>query len=230
MFIICFVFFGIGLKLMVVLVFFVMNVFIKLVVDFLIGEIVFVWFIFVFILIFIMVVIMVDGVCKMVMIKCFWFYVWCLFLGMVVMFGYFMLIVLVFLVDVMVIGFFMLIFVVILVVVIFKEYVGVFRWGVVVVGLIGVLLIIELYGGICGLILGGFSYGVVFGLMGVFLVVFVVVFICQMSEIEMLELIVFYFVFFCFIVFGFIMFYDFKMLNVEEVFYLVVIGVFGGVV
>ena len=223
------VFLGIGLKLTAVLAFSVMNAFIKLVADFPTGEIVFARSIFAFIPIFIMAAITADGVRKMVVTKRPWLHVRRSLLGTAAMFGYFTSIALVPLVDATAIGFLMPIFAVVLAAVILKERVGVFRWGAVAVGLVGVLLIIEPHGGIRGLVSGGLSYGVIFGLIGAFLAAFVVVFIRQMSETETSESIVFYFALFCSIASGLTMLYDFKMPNAEEAFYLVVIGVLGGV-
>ncbi len=222
-------FLGIGLKLLAVLMFSVMNAFIKLVADFPTSEIVFARSFFALIPVVLMAWFTAEGLKKLVVTSRPWLHVRRSLFGMGGMFGYFTAIALLPLVDATAIGFLMPIFAVVLSALVLREQVGVYRWGAVLVGLLGVLLIIEPHGGVRGLVAGGLSIGVLFGLMGAFLAAFVVVFIRQMSATETSESIVFYFTSFCAVVAGVWMLFEFQMPSPVEAIYLVTIGVLGGI-
>lgn len=117
--------------------------------------------------------------------------------GTAAMFCYFVSITSLPLADSTAFGFVAPIFAVVLAALMLKEKVGPWRWGAVVAGFLGVLLMIEPHGGIASLFAGGLSTGAAFGIAGAFLAAFVVVFIRQMSATERSEAIVFYFMVTC---------------------------------
>jgi len=121
------------------------------------------------------------------------------------------------------------IFAVVLVIPILGEKVGPWRWGAVVVGFGGILLMLEPHGGARAIIGHGFSSGAVLALTGAFLSAFVVVFIRQMSATERSETIVFYFMMSCTAAGAATMLWDRTALAPAQVAWLVLCGLLGGV-
>jgi drug/metabolite transporter (DMT)-like permease len=121
------------------------------------------------------------------------------------------------------------IFAVILATLILKERAGAYRWGAVVIGFGGVLLMIEPHGGVLHLLRAGFSSGAALALTGSLLSAFVVVFIRQMSTTERSEAIVFYFMLTCAVVSAVTMIWDRVPLTPAVAAWLVLSGVLGGI-
>jgi len=120
------------------------------------------------------------------------------------------------------------IFAVILAAVFLHETVGPWRWGAVVVGFLGVLMMIEPHGGLAAVIGLHLSQGVLYALIFSFLSAVVVVWIRQMSATERSEAIVFYFMSACAVVGLLVMPFQATYFTVHNVFWLVACGLFGG--
>lgn len=125
-------------------------------------------------------------------------------------------------------GFMQPIFAVVLAAFFLREHVGKWRWGAVLVGFAGVLLMIEPHGGLASLLALKLSKGVVYALTFSLLSAVVVVWIRQMSTSERSEAIVFYFMAACSVVGAIVMAFDHVPMTVQNVFWLVTCGLFGG--
>jgi drug/metabolite transporter (DMT)-like permease len=150
-------------------------------------------------------------------------------IGTFSMFFYFTAVTLLPLTDSTALSFVMPIFSVILAAVILKESVGLWRWGAVLIGFAGVLLMLEPHGGVVSLVAGGLSLGAAAGLTGSFFSAFVVIFIRQMSTTERSEAIVFYFMMTCSILGAITMVWDAQWPNGFEFVLLVLSGILGGI-
>ncbi len=120
------------------------------------------------------------------------------------------------------------IFAVILAAFFLKEHVGQWRWGAVVVGFLGVLMMIEPHGGLAAIVSLHLSQGVLYALLFSFLSAVVVVWIRQMSTTERSEAIVFYFMSACAVAGLIVMPFQPTYFTVHNVFWLVTCGLFGG--
>ncbi|MDR3526012.1 MAG: DMT family transporter [Rhizomicrobium sp.] len=120
------------------------------------------------------------------------------------------------------------IFAVILAALFLKEHVGRWRWGAVVVGFLGVLMMIEPHGGLAAVIGLHLSQGVLYALAFSFLSAVVVVWIRQMSATERSEAIVFYFMSACAVVGLIVMVFQPGNFSFHTIFWLVACGLFGG--
>ena len=125
-------------------------------------------------------------------------------------------------------GFMQPIFAVVLAALFLRERVGRYRWGAVVVGFAGVLLMIEPHGGLASLVGLHLSSGVGYALLFSFLSAVVVVWIRQMSTTERSEAIVFYFMAASAAVGAAVMIWDRVPLSFDQVFWLVMCGLTGG--
>jgi drug/metabolite transporter (DMT)-like permease len=150
-------------------------------------------------------------------------------IGTCSMFFYFTGVTLLPLTDSTALSFVMPIFSVILAALILKEAVGLWRWGAVLIGFAGVLLMLEPHGGVASLIGGGLSLGAAAGLTGSFFSAFVVIFIRQMSTTERSEAIVFYFMMTCSIIGAVTMLWDAEWPTAWELALLILSGVLGGI-
>ena len=125
------------------------------------------------------------------------------------------------------------IFAVVLAALMLSEHVGPFRWGAVLAGFAGTLLMIEPHGRFGHLAhigsSAGFSLGALLALSGACLSSFVVVFIRQMSATERSETIVFYFMLISAIVGAATMIWFRAPLTFSNTFWLVLVGLLGGV-
>jgi drug/metabolite transporter (DMT)-like permease len=121
------------------------------------------------------------------------------------------------------------IFAVVLAALLLSEHVGPFRWGAVLVGFAGTLLMVEPHGGFGHFAHSGFSLGALLALSGAFLSSFVVVFIRQMSATERSETIVFYFMLTCAIAGAVTMIWFRAPLTFWNMFWLVQCGLLGGI-
>lgn len=125
------------------------------------------------------------------------------------------------------------IFAVVLAALLLSEQVGAFRWGAVLVGFAGTLLMVEPHGGFGHFAhigsSAGFSLGAMLALSGAFLSSFVVVFIRQMSATERSETIVFYFMLTSAIVGAITMIWFRAPLTFSNTPWLVLVGLLGGV-
>jgi drug/metabolite transporter (DMT)-like permease len=121
------------------------------------------------------------------------------------------------------------IFAVVLAFFMLHERAGPYRWGAVMVGFAGVLLMIEPHGGVLHLVRAGFSSGATLALMGALLSAFVVVFIRQMSPTETSEAIVFWFMLTCSVVSGITLFWHWTTPSWPVAAWLVLAGVLGGI-
>jgi drug/metabolite transporter (DMT)-like permease len=124
------------------------------------------------------------------------------------------------------------IFAVVLAALLLSEHVGPFRWGAVLAGFAGVLLMVEPHGFGRFAHIGssaGFSLGAMLALAGALLSSFVVVFIRQMSATERSETIVFYFMATCALVGAVTMIWFRAPLTLESTLLLVLCGLLGGV-
>jgi drug/metabolite transporter (DMT)-like permease len=121
------------------------------------------------------------------------------------------------------------IFAVVLATIFLDEQVGAYRWGAVLVGFAGVLLMIQPHGGVLHLVHAGFSSGAALALMGAMLSAVVVIFIRQMSTTERSEAIVFYFMLTCAVVSGLTMFWNFAIPSPGAAAWLVLCGLLGGI-
>ncbi|HEY2070792.1 MAG TPA: DMT family transporter [Rhizomicrobium sp.] len=121
------------------------------------------------------------------------------------------------------------IFAVVLAAVMLKEHVGPFRWGAVLAGFAGVLVMLEPHGGPLRLLHSGFTTGAGLAIVGAFLSAFVVVFIRQMSTTEKSETIVFYFMSVCSLAGLVSMLWWRAPLSLHQVELLVLCGVLGGI-
>lgn len=120
------------------------------------------------------------------------------------------------------------IFAVILAALFLHEHVGKYRWGAVVIGFAGVLLMIEPHGGLVSLLHLQMSRGVTYALLFSFLSAVVVVWIRQMSATERSEAIVFYFMSACAIAGAVTLIWNCIPLTLSQVFWLVLCGLIGG--
>jgi drug/metabolite transporter (DMT)-like permease len=120
------------------------------------------------------------------------------------------------------------IFAVVLAAWVLDERVGRFRWGAVLTGFAGVLLMIEPHGGVGHLAVAGLSLGALLALGGAFLSSFVVVFIRQMSATERSETIVFYFMSTCAVVGAITMIWFRVPLSLSSTLLLILCGILGG--
>lgn len=148
--------------------------------------------------------------------------------GTAAMFCYFASITTLPLADSTALSFVMPVFSVVLAALVLREAVGPYRWGAVLVGFLGVLVMIEPHGGVGGLVAGGLRLGVVLGLIGAFLAAFVVVFIRQMSQTETSEAIVFYFMVTASLASGATLFFDAVWPTPWETALLIMAGLLGG--
>lgn len=121
------------------------------------------------------------------------------------------------------------IFAVVLAATILREHVGPFRWGAVLAGFSGVLVMLEPHGGITHILASGFSSGAGLALLGAMLSAFVVIFIRQMSTTERSETIVFYFMVTCAAVGAVTMVWNHTLLSPLQIFWLVCSGLVGGI-
>lgn len=121
------------------------------------------------------------------------------------------------------------IFAVVLAALFLDERVGTYRWGAVLAGFAGVLLMVEPHGGVPHLIRAGFSSGAALALMGSLLSAVVVIFIRQMSTTERSETIVFYFMLTGAVVSGLTMLWNFAMPSAAALLWLVLCGLLGGI-
>jgi drug/metabolite transporter (DMT)-like permease len=121
------------------------------------------------------------------------------------------------------------IFAVVLAIPILGEQVGLWRWGAVIVGFAGILLMLEPHGGARAILGHGFSTGAAFALGGAFLSAFVVVFIRQMSTTERSETIVFFFMTTCALAGAVTMLWDRTALTPAQTGWLILCGLLGGV-
>jgi drug/metabolite transporter (DMT)-like permease len=150
-------------------------------------------------------------------------------LGTTSMFSSFLAVQLLPLVTVTAFNFVQPIFAVILAALFLSEKVGKYRWGAVIVGFFGVLLMIEPHGGLAALVALKLSKGVVYALVSSFLTAVVVVWIRQMSATERCEAIVFYFMTACAAMGAIVMIWDYAPISWSAVFWLVMCGLVGGV-
>ncbi|MGD0865289.1 MAG: DMT family transporter [Rhizomicrobium sp.] len=120
------------------------------------------------------------------------------------------------------------IFAVVLAAMMLSEHVGAFRWGAVLAGFAGVLLMVEPHG-FGHFAHSGFSLGALLALGGAFLSSFVVVFIRQMSATERSETIVFYFMLISAIVGAATMIWFRAPLTWSNTPWLVLCGLLGGI-
>jgi drug/metabolite transporter (DMT)-like permease len=150
-------------------------------------------------------------------------------LGTTSMFSSFLAVQLLPLVTVTAFNFVQPIFAVILAALFLSEKVGKYRWGAVIVGFLGVLLMIEPHGGLTALLTLKLSKGVVYALVSSFLTAVVVVWIRQMSATERCEAIVFYFMTACAAMGAIVMLWDYAPIGWGAVFWLVLCGLVGGV-
>ncbi|MGH6872872.1 MAG: DMT family transporter [Rhizomicrobium sp.] len=132
--------------------------------------------------------------------------------------------------DVTAFSFIAPIFAVVLAALMLGEHVGPFRWGAVIVGFGGVLVMLEPHGGVVHLLAAGRTSGAALAIMGALLSAFVVVFIRQMSTTERSETIVFYFMSVCALA-GLVSMAVWKTvpLTAEQVVWLALSGLLGGV-
>ena len=121
------------------------------------------------------------------------------------------------------------VFAVILAALFLRERVGRWRWGAVVAGFIGVLMMIEPHGGLISVVELRMSAGVGYALAFSFLSAVVIVLIRQMSATEKSEAIVFYFMISCTLAGAVVTMFDHVALNFWEAFWLVLCGLLGGV-
>ncbi len=121
------------------------------------------------------------------------------------------------------------IFAVILAAVFLSERVGKYRWGAVIVGFLGVLVMIEPHGGLAALVTLKLSRGVIYALLSSFLTAVVVVWIRQMSATERSEAIVFYFMTACAAAGAVFMLWNHVAMTPAMTFWLVLCGLLGGI-
>jgi drug/metabolite transporter (DMT)-like permease len=131
--------------------------------------------------------------------------------------------------DVTAFGFAMPIFAVVLAAIVLREQIGAFRWGAVLAGFCGVLLMVEPHGGFATLFAAGFSTGAGMALGGAFLSAMVVIFIRQMSTTERSETIVLYFMAVSAAVGAVTLLWARVPLTGMQTLWLVLCGLFGGV-
>lgn len=218
---------GIAMKIAATFGFGLMNVIIKSLGHIPIGEIVFFRSFFALVPVFI-VAAMTGGLYRAVQTRRPQLHVVRAIAGTAAMFCYFASITTLPLADSTALSFVMPVFSVVLAALLLREDVGPYRWGAVIVGFLGVLVMIEPHGGIAGLAFGGLRLGVVLGLIGAFLAAFVVVFIRQMSQTETSEAIVFYFMVTASLASGMTMFFDAVWPTPWETALLVLAGLLGG--
>jgi drug/metabolite transporter (DMT)-like permease len=120
------------------------------------------------------------------------------------------------------------IFAVILAALFLGEHVGRYRWGAVIVGFLGVLMMIEPHGGLASLLGLHLSRGVAYALAFSLFSAAVVVLIRQMSVTERGEAIVFYFMASCTVAGAAVMLWDYVPLTWNMVLWLVLCGLVGG--
>jgi drug/metabolite transporter (DMT)-like permease len=120
------------------------------------------------------------------------------------------------------------IFAVILAAIFLKEHVGRWRWGAVLIGFIGVLMMIEPHGGLAGILSLKLSRGVFYALLFSFFSAVVVVWIRQMSSTERSEAIVFYFMSATSIAGLALMAFQHNIFTLHACGWLILCGLFGG--
>ncbi|MBV9046558.1 MAG: DMT family transporter, partial [Alphaproteobacteria bacterium] len=130
--------------------------------------------------------------------------------------------------DITAFGFVQPIFAVVLAALVLKETVGPYRGAAVVIGLAGVLLMIQPHGGIGAIVAHGLSAGAGLALVSSLVSAFVVIYIRQMSATEKSETIVFYFMSFCAVVGAISMLWWFEPLAWSTALWLAAAGVAGG--
>jgi drug/metabolite transporter (DMT)-like permease len=150
-------------------------------------------------------------------------------LGTTSMFSSFLAVQLLPLVTVTAFNFVSPIFAVILAAAFLSERVGKYRWGAVLVGFAGVLLMLDPHGGLGALVAFRLSKGVAYALVSSFLTAVVVVWIRQMSATERCEAIVFYFMAACTAMGALVMVWEHAVLTPTAILWLVVTGILGGI-
>lgn len=125
-------------------------------------------------------------------------------------------------------GFLSPVFVVILAIPMLGERVGPWRWGAVIVGFLGVLLMLEPHGGLNGILHLKLSAGVAYALTFPLLMALVAILIRQMSATEKSEAIVFYFMLWGAVAGAISMFWIYVPMNATMVIWLIVSGLIGG--
>lgn len=120
------------------------------------------------------------------------------------------------------------VFVVMLSVPMLGEKVGPWRWGAVIVGFLGVLLMLEPHGGLAGIAALKVSPGVAYALTFPFLMALVTILIRQMSATERSEAIVFYFMLWGAVAGAISMIWLHVPLSGTAIFWLIVSGLIGG--
>jgi len=150
-------------------------------------------------------------------------------IGSISMFFNFLAVQLLPLVTVTAFGFLQPVFVTMLATPLLGERVGPWRWGAVIVGFLGVLMMLEPHGGLAALSALRLSRGVVYALAFAFLWAIVVILIRQMSRTERGEAIVFYFMSWGAIIGAVVMAFEHPMLDLHTVAWLTVSGLIGGI-
>jgi drug/metabolite transporter (DMT)-like permease len=121
------------------------------------------------------------------------------------------------------------IFAVVLAAVLLHESVGAFRWGAVLMGFAGVLVMIQPHGGLVHIAARGFSIGAGLALLAALLTALVVVFIRQMSATERSETIVFYFMATCSVAGAVTIPFSHVTLSETQIAWLICSGLVGGI-
>lgn len=126
-------------------------------------------------------------------------------------------------------GFLQPVFVTMLAIPLLGERVGPWRWGAVIVGFLGVLMMLEPHGGLAALAALRLSRGVAYALAFAFLWAIVVILIRQMSRTERGEAIVFYFMSWGAIIGAIVMAFEHPMFDLRTMAWLTVSGLIGGI-
>jgi drug/metabolite transporter (DMT)-like permease len=125
-------------------------------------------------------------------------------------------------------GFLQPVFVTMLAMPLLGEKAGPWRWGAVLIGFFGVLLMLEPHGGLQAIAGLRLSKGVAFALTFAFLSALVIILIRQMSKTERGEAIVFYFMSWGAIIGAAVMAFEHPTFDFHTVFWLTVCGLLGG--
>ena len=120
------------------------------------------------------------------------------------------------------------VFVVILAIPLLGERVGVWRWGAVIVGFAGILMMLEPHGGLQALTALRMSPGIAYALAAAFLSAVVIILIRQMSKTERSEAIVFYFMSWGAIIGAVVMAFQHPVFDWHTVLLLTLCGLIGG--